>query len=125
MRIPALPVLASLCLLTLPAVSRAEDDAGKKGNTERVTCSVDTKKGDRLAQGKVDAMPQAVAMSLLMLAGLKRDMITSAEQFLGDNYLPQRYKLPAFTMQPLASPTSPIVLTGLAAAWVNPEPETR
>ena len=76
-------------------------------------------------QGKVDAMPQAVAMSLLMLAGLKRDMITSAEQFLGDNYLPQRYKLPAFTMQPLASPTSPIVLTGLAAAWVKPEPETR
>ena len=75
-------------------------------------------------QSKVDAMPQAVAMSLLMLAGLKRDMITSAEQFLGEDYLPQRYKLPAFTMQPLTSPTSPIVLTGLAAAWVKTETQT-
>lgn len=75
-------------------------------------------------QGKIDAMPQSVAMSLLMLAGLKRDMITSAEQFLGDNYLPARYRLPAFTMQTLTSLASPIVLTGLAEAWVKTEPET-
>lgn len=75
-------------------------------------------------QGKIDAMPQSVAMSLLMLAGLKRDMIRSAEQMLGEDHLPVRYRLPAFTMQPITSPTSPIVLTGLATDWVKTETET-
>jgi hypothetical protein len=75
-------------------------------------------------QAKIDAMPQHVAKSLLMLAGLKRDMIRAAEQLLGETHLPVRYRLPAFTMQPITSPTSPIVLTGLATDWTKTEVET-
>lgn len=72
-------------------------------------------------QAKIDAMPQAVAVSMLFLAGMKRDMIMAAEQFLGEQYLPDRYRTPAFTMQPITSPSSPVVLTGLAVAWTPPE----
>ena len=72
-------------------------------------------------QAKIDAMPQAVAVSMLFLAGMKRDMIIAAETFLGEQYLPTRYRTPAFTMEPITSPSSPVVLTGLAAAWTPPE----
>ena len=72
-------------------------------------------------QEKLDKMPQSVAVSMLFLAGMKRDMIIAAETFLGEQYLPTRYRTPAFTMEPITSPTSPVVLTGLAAAWTQPE----
>lgn len=72
-------------------------------------------------QEKLDKMPQAVAVSILFLAGMKRDMIIAAETFLGEQYLPTRYRTPAFTMEPITSPSSPVVLTGLAAAWTPPE----
>lgn len=72
-------------------------------------------------QGKIDKMPQAVAVSMLFLAGMKRDMILAAEVFLGEQYLPTRYRAPAFTMEPITSQSSPVVLTGLAAAWAPPE----
>jgi NDP-sugar pyrophosphorylase family protein len=71
MKFPTLPVLASLCLLTLPAVSQAGDDAGKKGGTERITCTVDTKKGDRLAQGKDLVIgPGEVARDVVVIDGV-------------------------------------------------------
>lgn len=72
-------------------------------------------------QEKLDKMPQAVAVSILFLAGMKRDMIIAAETFLGEQYLPTRYRTPAFTMEPIASPSSPVVLIGLAPAWTPPE----
>lgn len=72
-------------------------------------------------QAKIDAMPQAVAMSLLMLAGLKRDMIVTAESALQESFLADRYKSPAFTMQQITSLSDPIVLTGIAAEWTPPE----
>lgn len=72
-------------------------------------------------QRKIDLMPQSAAMGMLMLAGLKRDMIMAAEQFLGEQRLPTRYRTPAFTMQPITSAADPIVLTGLAAVWERSE----
>lgn len=72
-------------------------------------------------QGVIDLMPQSAAMGMLMLAGLKRDMILAAEQFLGEQRLPTRYRLPAFTMNPITSAADPIVLRGLAAIWERPE----
>jgi len=72
-------------------------------------------------QEKLDKMPQQVAVSMLFLAGMKRDMILAAETFLGEQYLPTRYRTPAFTMEPITSPSSPVVLTGLATAWTPPE----
>jgi hypothetical protein len=72
-------------------------------------------------QEKIDKMPQSVAVSMLFLAGMKRDMIVAAEQFLGEQYLPARYLSPAFTMQSITSPSDPVVLTGLAPAWTPPE----
>jgi hypothetical protein len=72
-------------------------------------------------QQKIDLMPQSTAFSVLVLAGMKRDMIASAEQFLGESYLPDRYRSPAFTMVEITGSNQPIVLTGLAAAWTPPE----
>lgn len=72
-------------------------------------------------QQKLDLMPQAVAVKMLFLAGMKRDMIVTAEELLGEQYLPDRYRAPAFTMQPISSPSDPIVLTGLAAIWTPHE----
>jgi hypothetical protein len=68
-------------------------------------------------QQKINLMPQATAMSLLVLAGMKRDMITAAELHLGETYLADRYRLPAFTMAPINQQNPTIVLTGLATAW--------
>jgi len=72
-------------------------------------------------QEKLDKMPQLVAVSMLFLAGMKRDMIIAAETFLGEQYLPTRYRTPAFTMEEITSPSDPVVLTGLAAAWAPQE----
>lgn len=68
-------------------------------------------------QKKIDLMPQFTALSLLVLAGMKRDMITAAEGYLGETYLPDRYRLPAFTMNEITQQNQSIVLTGLATAW--------